>query len=224
MNKSYHNYYIEVRFQGKARSQIKRLISKIDKKCNLDFVKNKIPVPHITLVAPFKSNNEKKVISLFNKVCTNVNIMDFEVDGFDIFEKSKVVYLKIHPSKELEKFRLKLSQEFSKIAKLKLTDYYKKYYFHSTLVLKLSDKKFKEVQSYINNKQLPKFKHCVIRITLMKGSIILREYDLLLNKSLNRTDAKSKIIYSKSIDLLTKYIQEKPKKNIIDKIKEVFSK
>lgn len=223
MNKSYHNYYIEFRFQGKARTQIKKLIYDIDKNCKLNFVKNKRPVPHITLVAPFKSNNEKEVIYLFNNLCSKTDVMNFEVDRFDVFENSKVVYLKIHPSKELERFRWKISKEFSKIAKLKPIDYDKKYYFHSTLALKLSDKKFKQVKNYISNKQLPKFKHCVIRITLMKGSIILREYDLLLNKSLNRADAKSKIIYSKSIHLLTKYLQEKPK-SIIDKIKEVFLK
>ena len=56
------HYLIEFRFQGKAKSEIKKLIREVDKKCWIGNTRRKKPVPHITLVGPFQTRggNEEK--------------------------------------------------------------------------------------------------------------------------------------------------------------------
>ena len=60
------HYLIEFRFQGKAKSRLKKLIWEVDKRCRIGNAKKKRPIPHITLVAPFQTRNERKLINDFN--------------------------------------------------------------------------------------------------------------------------------------------------------------
>ncbi|MBR9677090.1 2'-5' RNA ligase family protein [Candidatus Woesearchaeota archaeon] len=223
------HYLIEFRFQGIAKKRIKSLIWDVDKKCRIGNAKKKRPIPHITLVAPFTTKKESKLISDFNKLCTDYPLMKFTIKGFSTFENNRVVYLDIKPCKELNKFRWKLSKKLRSYCKLKPLDYKRKYYFHSTIAMKLEPKKFKQVKNYIKTKPKPDFKHVMVRATLLKGQYILREYDFLLRQSLTRKLAKSRNMNKKTTSLLTKYFEGKfnPNKNIKKslwrKIKTIFS-
>jgi len=227
-------YLIEFRFHGKANYEIKRLIYEINRKFRL---KSKQTIPHITLAGPFHTNNEKRLISDFNRVCNKNPLMSFEIDGFSTFENTKVVFLNIRPSKELEEFRWNLSQTLKPYCRLKSFDYEKKFAFHATVAMKLPDEKFSKIKDYIKRKSKLNFKHVMVRTTLLKGSIILREYDFLLRRPLVRKLAKDKKVYTKTLNLLKAYFENKynpndfvgnsirvKKKNFIEKLKDVFRK
>lgn len=222
------HYLIEFRFQGKAKSELKRLIWEVDKRCRIGNAKRKRPVPHITLVAPFQTNNERKLINDFYSVCSKQSLMKFTVKGFNTFEKNRVVYVDIHPSTNLDEFRWNLSKKLQPYCTLQPIDYERKYYFHSTVAMKLTPDKFRHVKNYIKNKPHPDFKHIVVRATLLKGGRILREYDFLQRKMFDRRLAKSRKAYNRTIDLLKRYFDgsynpdEKKKSSIWDKIKSFF--
>ena len=96
------HYLIEFRFHGKAKYEIKKLVYDINRRFRLGY---KRAIPHITLAGPFYSNDEKRLIGDFNRLCSRSHLMSFEIDGFSVFENSKVVFLDVKPSKELEEFR-----------------------------------------------------------------------------------------------------------------------
>lgn len=223
-------YLIEFRFQGKVKTELKRLIYEIDKRIRIENTKKKRPVPHITLVAPLQTKNEKRLIKEFNEICSKTPLMKFTVKGFNTFENNRVVYVDINPSEKLDGFRWELSQKLQSHCKLQPTDYQRKFYFHSTVAMRLTPKKFKQVKEYIKRKPKPNFKHVVVRVTLLKHGKILREYDFLQRKSLKRKAAKSKKVLKKTMNLLKKYFEgkydpnKKMKKSIWSKIKALFDK
>jgi len=61
------HYLIEFRFHGSAKYEIKTLIDEINHKFE---IKSKRAVPHITLVGPFSTDNEKRLIRDFNHLCS----------------------------------------------------------------------------------------------------------------------------------------------------------
>jgi len=224
------HYLIEFRFQGKAKSEIKRLIWEVDSKCHLGHANRKRPVPHITLVAPFQTRNERKLIRDFYDVCSKSPLMKFYVKGFNTFENNRVMYIDIDPNEYLDNFRWELSKKLTPYCKLKPIDYERKYYFHSTVAMKLTPQKFNEVKSYIQRKERPNFKHIVVRATLLKGGKILREYDFMQRRMFNRRLAKSKRVYTTTMNLLKKYFDgqynpdDKRKVSFWSRIKSFFGR
>ena len=80
------HYLIEFRFHGKAKLEIKQLSHHLNSKFNLN---NKKPIPHITLVAPFETKNERKLIEDFNTICSQTPFCSFGINGYGFFEDSK---------------------------------------------------------------------------------------------------------------------------------------
>ena len=228
------HYLIEFRFHGKAKYEIKKLIYEINRKFHL---RTKRAIPHITLAGPFYTNDEKKMIGDFNRLCSKNHLINFEIDGFSAFDNSKVVFLDVVPSKELEEFRWTLAQTLKPYCQLRTFDYEKKFAFHSTIAMKLPTDKFEKIKEYIKEKKKLNFKHVMVRATLIKGTIILREYDFLLRRPLIRSRAKDKRIYSKTLNLLKDHFEKKynsdeftaeiiktKEKSFVDKVKGLFSK
>lgn len=220
MNGKMRHYLIEFRFQGKSKSEIKKLIWEVDKRCHIGNAHRKRPVPHITLVAPLQTRNEKKLICDFYYVCSKSPLMKFSVKGFNTFENNRVMYLDINSGEKLDKFRWELSKKLQPYCKLQPIDYERKYYFHSTVAMKLTPQKFNHVKSYINRKKNPNFKHIVVRVTLLKGGRILREYDFIQRKMFNRRLAKNRRVYNTTTNLLKKYFDGSYNPN--DKMKITF--
>jgi len=200
-------------------------------------LRTKRAIPHITLADPFYTNEEKRLIGDFNRLCTKSLLMNFEIDGFSAFENSKVVFLDIKPSKELEEFRWNLSQILKPYCQLRTFDYEKDFAFHVTIAMKLPEDKFFAIRDYINRKSKLNFKHVMVRATLLKGGIILREYDFLLRRPLVRRLAKDKKVYTQTLDLLKGHFENKfnpnefteerikaEDKSFIEKLKGVFRK
>ena len=149
------HYLIEFRFHGKARYEIKKLVYEINRRFRLGY---KRAIPHITLAGQFYSNDEKRLIGDFNRLCSKSPLMNFEIDGFSTFENSKVVFLGVKPSKELEEFRWNLSQTLKSYCQLRPFDYEKNFEFHATIAMKLPEDKFSAIRDYIDRKSRLNFK------------------------------------------------------------------
>jgi len=227
------DYLIEFRFQGKAKSKLKQLIWDVDKTCSLGTANKKRPVPHITIVTSFKTNNERQLIQDFYDVCSKTELMKFTLKGFDTFEDNRVVFLDIKASKQLNNFRWNLYKLLKSYCDLKQIYYTQVYNFHSTIAMNLSPKKFKEVKRYIKKKHELDFKHLVVRATLLKNGFILKEYDFMQRKMFDRRLSKSKPVLNRTMGLLNKFFKGEydPDKNIKfdkmsfwSKIKSIFSR
>lgn len=224
-------YLIEFRFQGRTKKKIKSMIWGINKKFHIG--QGHRPVPHITLVGPLTTKNERKLISDFNSVCSKYPLMKLKVNGFNTFENNRVVYIDINPSQKLDEFRWELAQAIRPNCKVQSQDQKRKFYFHATLAKSLSSNKFRKVKAYINSGNKPKYSHFVLRATLLKRGKILKEYDFLLRRLLTRREAKSKTIYRRTIALLQKFfeskhdvnknVQREVKKSLWEKIKSFLS-
>ena len=103
--------------------------------------------------------------------------------------------------------------------------------------MKLPEDRFSKIKDYIRRKPKINFKHVMVRATLLKNGIILREYDFLLRRSLDRRLAKDKKVHSQTSYLLKTYIENKfntnkfteeriktQDKSFLDKIKGIFRK
>lgn len=226
------HYLIEFRFYGSAKYEIKKLIDEISQKFGL---KSKRAIPHITLVGPFSTNDETRLIRDFNQLCSNHSLMGFEVKGFSTFEDSKVVFLDVNPSKEMDEFRWNLAQALEPYCQLNQFDHERRYEFHTTIAMKLSNDKFEGIRKYVERKNSLKFKHKMVRATLVKDQLILREYDFLLRRPLRRELALDRDVYTHTLHLLNAYFEgsynpgeyvseriEIPQRSMAENIKSVF--
>jgi len=197
-----NNYLIEFRFFGKAKKEMKRLIYRVQNKFNLP---KKRAVPHITLVGGLTTNNEKKLISDFKQICDNSTLTSFKIQGYGVFKDNRVVFVNIKSSEKLQTFRWELSKKLQPYCKLKFHDYKEKFEFHSTIAMNLDHNKFKQIKNYIESIKEPEFKHFMLRATLLKNGKILREYDFMQRRLLNRHEAKNKSVYKKTMALLKEF-------------------
>jgi 2'-5' RNA ligase len=208
------HYFIEFRFQGKAKYEMKRMIYDIDRKFHLKHAKIKRPIPHVTIIAPFYTNKQKQLVSDFNNICKKHSLIKFKINGYGCFDNSKVVYINIKPSNELIQFRKELIKQIKKYSTLKDYDSKDNYKPHATLAMKLNNVQFNKIKNYVLKNRGVSKDYSMVRTTLIKGNKILYEYDFLLRRLLNRREAKSKIIYSKTISKLRGEIDQHKKKSI----------
>jgi len=64
------HYFIEFRFQGKAKREMKKLAWEVDRRFRLKQTRRRRPIPHVTLIAPFYSKNQRKIVSDFKGICS----------------------------------------------------------------------------------------------------------------------------------------------------------
>jgi 2'-5' RNA ligase len=167
-------------------------------------------VPHITLVGPLKTRNEKKLISDFAKICSHTKLMRFKGKGFGTFDNNRVVYVHIGASEKLNDLRNNLVSALRPYCSLQPHDKKQdadRFKFHSTLAMKLNQDEFQLIKNYINKKPAPNFTQIVMRISLLKNGRILREYDFLQRKLLNRKQALNRNITRRSKTLLKKFMK-----------------
>jgi len=200
------NYLIQFRFYGNAKYNIRKLIYDINGRFGL--IRERA-VPHITLVGPFCTYDENRLIRDFNCLCAKSHLMEFEISGFSTFKENKVIYLDVKPSKELDRYRWNLSQTLSPYCQLSSFDNERDFAFHTTIAMRLSNAKFEEIKNYIKRMSKINFKYLMIRATLLKGGIILREYDFFLRRSLDRRLAKDKKMLARTLSLLKSKYENK---------------
>ena len=206
-----NEYLIEFRFSGYAKQSIKELKSNITR--NFGVTKRKI-VPHITLAGSLQTRDEKRLVQEIVNVCKKYDLVKFKIDGFDNFE-NRVIFVKIKPSEELKKLRLEIAERLYKFCNTTKFDRDEEFTFHATLVLKDIQRKFDKIWDYLQTWRIPEMEQYVLRITILKNSRILAEYDLILKKLLNRRDSLDRDIHDKTIKKLEK-LRESTDRNFED--------
>lgn len=201
-------YLIEFRFQSKRiRFYLKEMIYEINKRFGVGKRKH---IPHITLVGPLTTNNERRLVSDFTRICSKTKLMKFQGKGFGTFDNNRVVFVNIGSTEALNEFRIRLVDTLRQYCTLQSRDKKKEedsFGYHSTLAMKLDQEEFDAIKSYIKNKPAPNFTQAVMRVTLLKGGgRILCEYDFLQRKLLYRRQALNKQILKRSKILLKKVI------------------
>ena len=202
------HYLIEFRFQSKRiRTYLKSMIYSINRRFGVGKRKH---VPHITLVGPIETNNEKRLISDFVRICSQTELMKFKGNGFGTFDNNRVVFVNITPNEKFNEFRVNLSKtlkEYCKLPAHNKREEKDRFGYHSTLAMKLNQNEFNSIKNYIKNKPAPDFTQIVMRVTLLRGGRILREYDFLQRRLFNRRQALNKHITRRSKTLLKEFMQ-----------------
>ena len=199
---------IEFRFFGSAKQEIKALVNQINSKFGIR--RRHRAVPHITLVGPFTTRDRRRLLFEFEKVCRSAKVMHFKVSGFDTFPWKRVVYINIIPDSNLKRFRRNLSRRLQNFCRLKSFDYEEIFHFHATLALKISFLKYLLLKRHVNRLEKPNYEQVMLRATLLCDGKILREYDFLQRKMLDRRSAKSKRELSLTFTKLRQYLKQVP--------------
>jgi calcineurin-like phosphoesterase family protein len=216
-------YFIEYRFQGKTKNEIKAISVDINRRFHLRPQKHF--VPHISFVTPEKTRDEKRLISSFIDLCARQSVMEFRVKGFETITGKKaerkflwftlhwradrVVALQIIPDVNMDRFRWELCCRLKSFCTLLSYDLERGYKFHCTLAMHIPAAKHQNVFNYLRSKYHPDYRQCVIRATLLKGQQILCEYDFLLRKILTRKEAQDTSILRRTFEQLDIYLAGK---------------
>lgn len=195
------NYLIEIRFSGYAKDSIKELKDGISKNFH---VTNRKIIPHVSLVGPLSTNNEKRLIRAVVDIAKNYKLIKLNLDRVGHFE-DRVIFVKIIPSEELEQLRVDLVDELDEFCDLSPFDKEKPFKYHATLVLHDIHHKFNKIWDYVQTWEIPKIEQYVLRITILtERRKILKEYDLILGKTLDRIQSLDKYIFKKTMKKLEK--------------------
>jgi len=189
------NFFIEFRFHGYPKQYLKGLIREVSSKG----VIKKRAVPHMTLYGTSQTTNMHKAFAVIEKVGKRYTLVPFKVKGFGWFDgkEGKVIHVGITASAELEKLRQELAEELSKISTPQAWDALPDYKFHTTIAIighdyKDRDREFNQIWHHLKTKDAPHVNQHLLRITVLnKDRKILREYDLVLKRWLNRRQALS---------------------------------
>jgi len=73
--------------------------------------------------------------------------------------------------------------------------------------MNLKDHEFSRLKKYIDTQPEPKYKQVLIRVTILKNSKILCEYDFLQRRLLNRNEALSKRELTRTFHLLDEFFK-----------------
>jgi len=195
-------YLIDIRLMGSVKQQIRHLSNQLEEKFNPG---NKLVVPHITLAGPFSTWNEKNLIEDFTRICTDqTEIPKYSVGNYGFFDNTRVVFVTITPDETLKQFRYQISRALSPYCTLRNYDLdsAEKFQFHATLAMKLDWLTFQRIKWHFRNQGPVLYRPQPIRVTLLRNSQILCEYDFSQNRMLSRAQARSKATFLRDRDVL----------------------
>jgi 2'-5' RNA ligase len=196
------HYLIDIRLMGSVKHQIRTLSNHLAEKFNPG---DKLVTPHITLAGPFSTQNEKKLIEDFTRICTNQKeIPKYEVGGYGFFDETRVVFVTITPDETLRQFRYQLAQALFPYCSLRNYDLDSagEFRFHATLAMKLDWLTFQRIKWYFRGQENVIYRHHPIRATLLRNSKILCEYDFIQERMLSRAQALSRATMMRDFDIL----------------------
>jgi 2'-5' RNA ligase len=181
----------------------------------------------MTLYGPSQTTNIHKVFAAIEKVGKRYTLVPFKVKGFGWFDgkEGKVIHAGIAASTELEKLRQELAEELGKISAPQSWDTLLDYKFHTTIAFKDINHKFNQIWHYLMIKEALDINQQLLRVTVLnKDRKILREYDLVLKRWLNRRQALSgrwwRRTISKSRELQGLPSERQP--SLLDWLREIF--
>ena len=195
-------FLIDIRLMGSVKHQIQSLSNQLEEKFSLG---NKLTIPHITLLGPFSTDDEEKLVADFTRVCSDQKgIPKYELGGYGYFEKTNAVYVTVTPDETLKQFRYQLSEAVAPYSALRDydRDSAEDFRFHATLAMKLDEVTLPGIRAYIRNQQPVIFRHHPIRATLLRNSKIVCEYDFVQRRMLTPAQARSKATRMRDFDIL----------------------
>jgi 2'-5' RNA ligase len=197
-----NRYLIDIRLMGSVKQQISDLSNQLHEKFSLG---DKRIIPHISLVGPFSTDNEEKLLENFTRICREQTVIpQYEIGGYDFFDTSRVIFVRIEPDENLRQFRYRLSQALAPSCSLRAYDLddADTFRFHSTLAMKLDWLTFQRIKWYFRGQKSVRFRHHPIRVTLLRNSRLVCEYDFVQERMLTRAQALSKATMMRDFDLL----------------------
>ena len=197
-----NRYLIDIRLMGSVKEQISDLSNRLHEKFSLG---DKRIIPHISLVGPFSTDNEEKLLEDFTRICREQTLVpQYEIGGYGFFDTSRVIFVKIEPDENLRQFRYRLSSALAPYCSLRAYDLddADAFRFHSTLAMKLDWLTFQRIKWYFRNQESVRFRHHPIRVTLLRNSRLVCEYDFVQGRMLTRSQALSKATMMRDFDLL----------------------
>lgn len=197
-----NRYLIDIRLMGSVQHQISELSNHLHEKFSLGDMR---VIPHISLAGPFSTDNEKKLIDDFTKICRDQTVVPkYEIGGYGFFDTSRVIFVNIIPDENLKQFRYQLSQTIAPYCTLRAYDLdgADEFRFHSTLAMKLDWLTYQRIKWYFRNQECVKYQHHPIRVTLLRNSRLVCEYDFVQNRMLTRSQALSKATKKRDYDIL----------------------
>jgi len=204
-------YLIDIRLMGPVKHQIRTLSDQVAEKFNPG---DKRIIPHITLVGPFSTTDEQKLVGDFTWICSNQKtIPRYDVGGFGFFDDSKAVFVTITPDENLKQFRYQLAQALSPYCSLR--DYDRdsadEFRFHATLAMKLDWLTFQRIKWHFRRQEPVIYRHHPIRATLLRNTKILCEFDFVQERMLTRAQALSRATMKRDFDILKIWAAERSK-------------
>lgn len=202
-------YLIEFRFQGYAKKTLRELRESIAKNFNARIGERRKEVPHITIVGTCRTRDRKRLIREVENVVKKYDLVGFKLGGFGYFP-GRAIYVDILPSKELVEMRQKLVERLGKFCRLQDHDYKPEFNAHSTLCMNTHfsgraasdiERTFDKILEFLGSWKIPEMYSYVLRVTILDGnSRIVREYDLIFKKMMNRKEALDRDTFKKTID------------------------
>jgi calcineurin-like phosphoesterase family protein/2'-5' RNA ligase len=187
------SYLIEIGLLGKAKYETRDLIYQTSRNYNIRISR---PVPHITLVGGFSTNDEAKLIRDFESISRSYGLIHYVIEGIDTFPDTGVVYLDVQPSPELIAYRRELRDKLHRYCSLCQYDKKESFEFHSTIAMHLNRNMAEKIKRNTNHDK--RYSHLMLRATLLKNGKILCEYDFCLKRMLDRRKALSKQVLSET--------------------------
>lgn len=221
------HFFVEFRFHGYPKQYLKDLIREVSRKFKVKGAIKKRAVPHMTLYGPSKTTSVAKVFAAIEEICKRYTQVPFNVEGFGCFngKEGKVIHASITASSELKKLRQELAKELSKISTPQPWDALPDYRFHTTIAFKDIDHKFSQIWRYLKAKEEPCINQYLLRITVLdRDRKILREYDLMLKRWLNRQQALSGHWWWRTVNK-SRELQGLPSErqpSLLDWLREIF--
>ncbi|WP_292368379.1 2'-5' RNA ligase family protein [Methanoregula sp. UBA64] len=185
-------YLIDIRQMGATKRQISTLSRELQDTFCLGTM---LVVPHITLAGPFSTDDGERLVRDFAEICSRQEAAPhYEVGGYGFFEKTRVVFVEITPDEALRQFRYRLMQAIAPYCTLREYDLVsaEEFRFHSTLAMKLDLLTFLRIKWHFRNQEPVSPRYHPIRVTLLKNSRIICEYDFSQRRMLTRAQAESR--------------------------------
>jgi calcineurin-like phosphoesterase family protein len=149
------------------------------------------------MVGPLHTNDEKRLVKEFKNIVSKYELTTFRLNGFDTFDR-RVIFVNVEPSDELRTIRNEIIENLKEFCRLDEHDYKPEYRPHATLAFKDIGSKFNKIWTQLQSWKIPQIEQHVLRLTIVKNSKILCEYDFVLKKLLNRTQALDRELFQKT--------------------------
>ncbi len=195
-------YHIGTRLRGDAKDYIKSMALQTSRRYTNSENWKRI-VPHMTLIRPFTTSDEKEVINNFEKTLSQFTEIPtfYKIIGLDLFEEpERILYATVLPNKKINNIIKELENNLEdKIdylyEKASSINDEKELNLHFTIAKDIPKNHFLKIRNYLDSRMFAPMELPLHRAYLLKNDKILREYDFALKKDLDRWDALDPLIF-----------------------------